>query len=105
MSNIDLIAPNNRRFLVRMIVLAILLENTVHCMLLYNVNVYITHPPALCFIHFSISLPHSMDVLFLFLFKGEPTAWQSLKNVVAGVFTPLVKGMERLLFPGETGVC
>ena len=99
MSNIDIIAPNNRQFLVRMIVLAILLGNTVHCMLLYDVNVYITHRYVL--------LPHSMDVLFLFLFlfKGEPTAWQSLKNVVAGVFTPLVKGMERLLFPGETGVC
>ena len=46
-----------------------------------------------------------MDVLFLFLFKGIPTAWQSLKNVVAGVFTPLVKEVERLFSPGKTGVC
>ena len=44
-------------------------------------------------------------VLFLFLFKGEPTACQSLKNVVAGVFTPLVKEVERLLFLGNTVVC
>ena len=46
-----------------------------------------------------------MDVLFLFLFKGIPTAWQSLKNVVTGAFTPLVKEVGRLLSPGETGAC
>lgn len=35
----------------------------------------------------------------------QKTAWQSLKSVASGVFNPLVKEVERLVFPGETGVC
>lgn len=58
-----------------------------------------------------------MDGLFLFPSIGKEeeerrlnsmyrqTAWQSLRNVVASVFTPLVKEVGRLVFAGGTGVC
>ena len=37
--------------------------------------------------------------------KRRLTAWQSFKSVVAGVFTPLVKEVGRLVFPEGTGAC